>query len=144
MILHGNPKREKTTKVVSFINKLFFLVPCTTICDMQHLQNAYAIYRTCDISHMRFVNVAYRICDIPHMRYLTLQHAYAIYRIRDTFSRTLALCLGSGYSERTINNAYAFFICTSEVRFWFPKWHQKVEPTSCWIQTYRQILVQSV
>ena len=65
------------------------------------------------------------------MKYLTLQNAYAIYRIRDTFSRTLALCLGLGYSERTINNAYAFLICTSEVHFLFPKWHQKVEPTSC-------------
>ena len=51
--------------------------------------------------------------------------------MRYTFPRTLALCLGSGYSERTINNAYAFLICTSEVRFWFPKWHQRVEPTSC-------------
>ena len=74
-------------------------------------------YRTCDISHMRFINVAYRISDISHMRYLTLQNAYAIYRIRDTFSRTLALCLGSGYSKRTINNAYVFLICTSEVCF---------------------------
>ena len=34
------------------------------ICDMQHLQNAYAIYHNCGISHMRFVNVAYHICDI--------------------------------------------------------------------------------
>ena len=40
-------------------------------------------YRTCDILHMRFVNVAYRICDISHMQYLTLQHAYAIYRMCD-------------------------------------------------------------
>ena len=84
---------------------------------MQHLQNAYVIYRTCNISHLCFVNVVHRISDISHMRYLTLQNAYAIYRIRDTFSRGLALCLGSGYSERTINNTYAFLICTSEVRF---------------------------
>ena len=76
-------------------------------------------------------NVKYRICDISYMWYLTLQNAYAINRIRNTFSRTLALCLGSGYFEHTINNAYAILICTSEVRFWFPKWHQKVEPTSC-------------
>ena len=62
-------------------------------------------------------NVKYRIWDISHMQYLTLQNAYAIYRIRDMFSQTLALCLGSGYSERTINNAYAFLICTSEVHF---------------------------
>ena len=74
------------------------------ICDMQHLQNSYAIYRTCDILHMHFVNVAYHICD--------------------TFSRTLALCLGSVYSERTINNAYAFSIYTLEVRFRFLKWNQ--------------------
>ena len=34
------------------------------ICDIQDLQNAYAIYRKCEISHVRFVNVEYRICDI--------------------------------------------------------------------------------
>ena len=67
---------------------------------------AYAIFK-----------IRKRECDILDMRYI--------------FPRTLALCLGSGYSERTINNAYAFLIYTSEVRFWFPKWHQKVEPTSC-------------
>ena len=68
---------------------------------------------------MRFVNVKYRI-------YLTFRK-----RICDTSLRTLALCLGSGYSKRTINNAYAFLICTSEVRFLFPKWHKNVEPTLC-------------
>ena len=87
-------------------------------------------YRICDISHLRYIAYAFCKCWISHMRYLTLQNAYTIYRIRDTFSRTLALGLGSGYSERTINNAYAFLICTSKVCFWFPKWHQKVEPTS--------------
>ena len=83
------------------------------------------------IFYLRYIAYAFCKCCISHMQYLTLQNAYAIYRIRDTFSRTLALCLGLGYSERTINNAYAFLICTSEVHFWFPKWHQKVEPTSC-------------
>ena len=87
MILNGNPKREKTTKVVSFINKLFF---------------GFSYH------HMLYATFTKLICDISHMLYLTLQNAYAIYRIHDTFSRTLALCLGSGYSERTINNAYAF------------------------------------
>ena len=53
-----------------------------------------------------------------------LNIAYAIYRICDTSLWTLALCLGSGYSKRTINNAYAFLICTSEVRFCFLKWNQ--------------------
>ena len=67
------------------------------MCDIQHLQNAYALYHTCDILYLRFVNVKYRI--------------------RDTILQTLALCLGSGYSKHTINNAYAFLICTSEVRF---------------------------
>ena len=94
------------------------------ICDISHMHFVNVAYPTCDISHMRFVNVAYCISDISHMWYLILQNAYVIYPIRDTFSRTLALCLGSGYSERTINNAYAFLICTSEVRFWFPKWNQ--------------------
>ena len=101
------------------------------ICDISQVRYSTFTKHICDISHMRFINVAYRKCDISHMRYLTLQNAYAIYRIHDTFSRTLALCLGFDYSKRTINNAYAFLICTSEVHFWFPKWHQKVEPTSC-------------
>ena len=61
------------------------------------------------------LHIAYVIYH--NMQYLTLQNAYVIYRIRNTFSLTLALCLGSGYLERTINNAYAFLICTSEVRF---------------------------
>ena len=89
------------------------------------------------ISHMRYIayafcNISYRICDISHMRYLTLQKRECdISDMRYRFPQTLALCLGSGYLERTINNAYAFLICTSKVRSWFPKWHQKVEPTSC-------------
>ena len=37
------------------------------ICDIQHLHNAYVIYRT-----YAFCNVKYCICDISHMRYLTL------------------------------------------------------------------------
>ena len=67
---------------------------------------AYAIcnisYRTCDISHMRYLTLQKRECDILDMRY--------------RFPQTLALCLGPGYPERAINNAYAFLICTSEVR----------------------------
>ena len=39
------------------------------------------------------------------------------YRICDTSLWTLALCFGLGYSECTINNAYEFSICTSEVCF---------------------------
>ena len=50
------------------------------------------------------------------MRYLTLQkHECDISDMRYRFPQTLALCLGSGYPERAINNAYAFLICTSEV-----------------------------
>ena len=113
-ILNGNPKREKITKVVSFINKLFFwfLVPPYAICNIYKTHMRYialAIYR--------YIAFAFCKCCISQMPYLTLQNAYAIYCICDTFSRTLALCLGLGYSECTINNAYAFFICTSEVRF---------------------------
>ena len=48
-------------------------------------------------------NITKRECDISDMRY--------------RFPRTLALCLGSGYSERAINKAYAFLIYTLEVRF---------------------------
>ena len=61
------------------------------------------------------------------MHFVMLHIAYAIFKItkreydisdmRYRFPRTLALCLGSGYSERAINNAYAFLIYTSEVRF---------------------------
>ena len=107
------------------------LINCFSGSLYHHMRYTTFTKCICDISHMRFVNVAYHISDISHMRYLTLQNAYAIYHIRDTFSWTLALCLGLSYSERIINNAYAFLICTSEVGFWFPKWHQKVEPTSC-------------
>ena len=110
MILNGNPKREKTTKVVSFINKLFFwfLVPPYTICnnykmhlrfvnvayricDISHMKYATFTECICDISHMRFVNVAYHISNILHMRYLTLQNAYAIY-----ISTNLSLVFGLG------------------------------------------------
>ena len=94
------------------------------------LHIALAIY------HIRVLEIY-----ISHMRFVMLHIAYAIFNItkcecnisdmRYRFPRTLTLCLGSGYFERTINNAYAFLIYTSEVRFWFPKWHQKVEPTSC-------------
>ena len=113
------------------INRVFHIhYDDLTILPTIMLNIAYAIYRKCDISHMHFVNVAYRIGDIQHMQYLTLHNAYAIYSIRDTFSRTLSLCLVSGYSECTISNTYAFLICTSEVSFLFHEWHQKVEPTS--------------
>ena len=91
---------------------------------------AYAFAKCC-ISHLRYITYAFCKCCISHRWYI----AYAIFNITtcicDTFPRTLALCLGSVYSERTINNASAFLICTSEVCFWFSKWHQKVEPTSC-------------
>ena len=75
------------------------------------------VFGKCCISHLRYIAYAFCKCCISHMGYLTLQNAYVIYLIRDMFSRTLALCLGSCYSKRTINNAYAFLICTSEVRF---------------------------
>ena len=65
-----------------------------------------------------FFSFQYHICDISLMKYLNF-----IKRICDTSLWTLALCLGLGYSERTINNAYAFSIYTSGVRFWFLKWH---------------------
>ena len=68
MILHGNPKREKTTKVVSFINKLFFGS------SYHHMRYATFTKRICDISHMRFVNVAYCTCDISHMRFVNVAY----------------------------------------------------------------------
>ena len=92
-------------------------------CFISHLRYiAYAFCKCC-ISHLRYIAYAFYKCCISHKRYIT----YAIFkittRICDTFPRTLALCLGSSYSERTINNAYAFLICTLEVHFWFLKWH---------------------
>ena len=75
---------------------------------------AHAVYRSPDAwlckwylrpaaSILFFFSFQYRICDISLIHFVNVK-----YRIWDTSSWTLALCLGLGYSERTINNAYAF------------------------------------
>ena len=74
------------------------------ICDISHLLYiAYAIYRTCYILHMQYIALVIYI----YMQYLTFTKCMC-----NTSLLTLAWCLGSGYSERTINNAYAFLIYT--------------------------------
>ena len=54
-----------------------FLVPRTTICDIQHLQNTYTIYRICDMQHLQNAYAIYRKCDISHMHFVNV--AYRIW-----------------------------------------------------------------
>ena len=85
----------------------WYLRPMASVLFFLVFNIAYVIYFICAISHLQYIS---------HMRYLTFTE-----RICDTSLLTLALCLGLGYSERTINNAYAFLIYTSEVCFRFLK-----------------------
>ena len=78
---------------------------------------AYAVYRLCGLSLSRNVTVQMRNED-RGLCFFSFP-----YCICDTSLLTLALCLGSGYSKHTINNAYVFSIYTLEVCFRFLKWH---------------------
>ena len=54
--------------------------------DYDHLTISHMQYSTftqciCDISHLRYIAYVFCKCWISHMRCLTLQNAYAIYRI---------------------------------------------------------------
>ena len=83
----------------------------------------YAFYRSPEMSPCKWemrpaASVLFFLFSISHVWYVPFTE-----HICDTFLLTLALCLGSSYSEHTINNAYAFSIYTLKVRFWFLKWH---------------------